>query len=782
MTFIKKVINADPGTADLVGGNNWDTLDDYFDDVATGLTAKINSNTVFRSGVFKMRNPANSFNYQFVAGAISADRILNWPVITATDTVAVLGLAQTFLDTQTIRQDASDTCLNIKRGTGTIGDTTGVFFVLNDSVGNATNYARITGEIQDNTDTSEDGMLNLAVRINNVMTLCARLDETGKWRCGGLNRRIVFDEAGLTTSRIFTFPDATALLAGQNFANVFTAAQKINLNAQPLFTLYKPTNTTGTGGNNRLEFTLNDSLGNETIYARIAGEIFDATDTSEDGVLRFSLMIAGAVADVMTLTETGTLRCGGSNRRVEFSESGLTAARTFTFPDASALMAGQNFANVFTVLQTISFNAQNIFVLYRTSNTVNNLVGIEFDLQDSGAAVQSYAEIQAEIVTNTAGAEDGRLIFRTVQAGTVQVCGEFAQSGDFKIGNNRRLRLSQSGLTAERTFTFPDSAALVAGSNIAQTFTLTQTFTKSVVLNGGTNEIHVAKTANYTLTADDGTIRADASGGAFTLTLPASASNDKKVYTIIRTDVLASTNMLTIDPNASETIDGQTTQLMAPGETLVIQSDGTNWITRARSTPNAEGYYFLKNSTNNRRYVAGLNPMCNNALLTSTTTPATNTLWAMPFVVSKVTKFDTISFEVTTLIAAKSARVGIYSDNGNCYPGALIFDSGAVSVATTGVKDTTITAGLQVLMPGLYWLTWETDSTVTLQIRILPGAGTCIGFGGIPNTMGTTSPGFAYSVAHTFGALPNPYTAAATLITTPSAVGAPIPAVALRAI
>ena len=43
----------------------------------------------------KVRNPAETFNYIITAGAISADRILNLPVITSTDTIVVVALAQT---------------------------------------------------------------------------------------------------------------------------------------------------------------------------------------------------------------------------------------------------------------------------------------------------------------------------------------------------------------------------------------------------------------------------------------------------------------------------------------------------------------------------------------------------------------------------------------------------------------------------------------------------------------------------------------------------------------
>lgn len=48
-----------------------------------------------------LRNPADTFEYTVTPGAIAADRILNLPVLTGTDTLAVLGLAQTFTGTKT---------------------------------------------------------------------------------------------------------------------------------------------------------------------------------------------------------------------------------------------------------------------------------------------------------------------------------------------------------------------------------------------------------------------------------------------------------------------------------------------------------------------------------------------------------------------------------------------------------------------------------------------------------------------------------------------------------
>ena len=67
---------------------------------ASGITTTSNLNVsgvgTFLSSGLKIRNPANTFEYSITGGAISADRTLNLPVITGTDTVATLGLSQTF--------------------------------------------------------------------------------------------------------------------------------------------------------------------------------------------------------------------------------------------------------------------------------------------------------------------------------------------------------------------------------------------------------------------------------------------------------------------------------------------------------------------------------------------------------------------------------------------------------------------------------------------------------------------------------------------------------------
>ncbi len=85
------------------------------------------------------------------------------------------------------------------------------------------------------------------------------------------------------------------------------------------------------------------------------------------------------------------------------------------------------------------------------------------------------------------------------------------------------------------------------------------------------------KSAAYTITEGDNVILADATGGAFTVTLPPAAKFSGLQFIVKKTD--ASANVVTVDANGAETIDG------AANVTLTVQyqswtlfSNGTAWI------------------------------------------------------------------------------------------------------------------------------------------------------------------------------------------------------------
>lgn len=86
-----------------------------------------------------------------------------------------------------------------------------------------------------------------------------------------------------------------------------------------------------------------------------------------------------------------------------------------------------------------------------------------------------------------------------------------------------------------------------------------------------------SKTTTYTVVHTDDVVICDTSGGAWTLTLPAASTMTRRELTIRRLRTDTSANLLTIDGNASETIDGLATIALNVQGWVRIVSDGSNW-------------------------------------------------------------------------------------------------------------------------------------------------------------------------------------------------------------
>ncbi len=96
-------------------------------------------------------------------------------------------------------------------------------------------------------------------------------------------------------------------------------------------------------------------------------------------------------------------------------------------------------------------------------------------------------------------------------------------------------------------------------------------------IEGGANIGNISTiTSNTTLTSAYYVILCNATSGAITVTLPDASNNNRRIYNIKKTD--SSGNSITIDGNASETIDGILTKsLDVQYESLTIICDGSNW-------------------------------------------------------------------------------------------------------------------------------------------------------------------------------------------------------------
>lgn len=125
-----------------------------------------------------------------------------------------------------------------------------------------------------------------------------------------------------------------------------------------------------------------------------------------------------------------------------------------------------------------------------------------------------------------------------------------------------------SGLTATTTLGTGDLFPVVQGGT-----------TKKITAGNASKSFieTTPKTGNYTLSSSDRIILVDATSGAISIFVPAASGNQGIVWTVKKVD--SSGNAVTIDPDASETIDGASTfALTEANQSISFTSDGTNII------------------------------------------------------------------------------------------------------------------------------------------------------------------------------------------------------------
>jgi hypothetical protein len=89
---------------------------------------------------------------------------------------------------------------------------------------------------------------------------------------------------------------------------------------------------------------------------------------------------------------------------------------------------------------------------------------------NSTPSIVHYGAFYTSIVDNTPGREDAIFDIYTMTAGTPTLT-RLSNDGVLECGSLTRLQFNDTGLTANRLFTFPDLAGKVATLNSAQTFT-----------------------------------------------------------------------------------------------------------------------------------------------------------------------------------------------------------------------------------------------------------------------------------------------------------------------
>ncbi len=234
--------------------------------------------------------------------------------------------------------------------------------------------------------------------------------------------------------------------AFEDEANIFTEVQKVKKQTGSLYTLY----SIGVDANNStagIDISF-DNLGHqEKVYTQYLGAIEDSTTTTEKGQAIIRVLHTGAMRNALQIFNDGRIKWGTPTApQAIFSPSGLSTVRTFTFPDADSLLVGTGGANVFSGAQ--QFNA----AIKMQEVTSPSAAG--------GSIHQLYINSATDHLTRMSPA--GAVVdIEALIAGSV-------------LPTN--ITLSNTGLNAPRTYTFPNQTTLLAGQNFINIFSVEQKF------------------------------------------------------------------------------------------------------------------------------------------------------------------------------------------------------------------------------------------------------------------------------------------------------------------
>jgi len=192
------------------------------DTMHLSIAQTVTGDKIFQDNVLFIQNPATTFEYQIVAAAIGADRVLTLPLLTGPDTMVTEAFTQTLTnktidgDDNTI-VDINETQMNVSVGAATT-------VLTSNGVGSAPTYAAPAGgeftaawTADHNQGGSAFGLRDALFVDPTVTTKKIQMDLVGM--TAAVTAILDFN---FTTAKTLTFPDATDTLVGKATTDIFT--------------------------------------------------------------------------------------------------------------------------------------------------------------------------------------------------------------------------------------------------------------------------------------------------------------------------------------------------------------------------------------------------------------------------------------------------------------------------------------------------------------------------------------------------------------------------------
>jgi len=291
-------------------------------------------------------------------------------------------------------------------------------------------------------------------------------------------------------------------------------------------------------------------------YASKTANFILAAPNGTAGAPTFRAIVA---ADIPTLNQntTGTASNVTGTVAIANGGTGETTRQTAVNALAGAVTSGQYLRGNGTNVVMSAIQVADVPTLNQnTTGTASNVTGT-VAIANGGTGATTAADAR-----NNLG------------AGTVTSVAATAGTG---------ISISGSPITSSGTLTItntaPDQVVSLTGAGAT---TITGTYPNFTISTSttGTSTIET-KTAAYTVVAGDISKIINCTANTFTVSLTAAATLGSGFFVTIWN---TGTGVITIDPNSTETIDGDLTVVLQQNEGTEIICDGTSWYTGSKKT------------------------------------------------------------------------------------------------------------------------------------------------------------------------------------------------------
>lgn len=227
------------------------------------------------------------------------------------------------------------------------------------------------------------------------------------------------------------------------------------------------------------------------------------------------------------------------------------------------------------------------------TDIINGVADGTKDLSINALTCAGTATFNGNVTLGNASADD--LTFTGSLASTIPV----KTNATYNIGS-ATLGLAGVFIGSSSTFTTKIAAAATASWTMtlpavvgtATNQYLRHTTTGSTTWDYLNDAISSEKTTAYSILASDNVIIANATGGAFTVTLPTAVGVAGKHYRIYNT---GTSNNVSVATTSSQTMNGVTTRKIPTKDSFHVVSDGANWLVLKEVTVYAK---YVSSATN----------------------------------------------------------------------------------------------------------------------------------------------------------------------------------------